>query len=280
MKATKKDGGRVLERARITLVFLGDGWTAGLPSQADAEACFRSLLATPYMSYLAQYGIRRAEIVGTITGPTSLGKLASDPRLDLPQVQLISDKDITDALGAEADAHPRPAGEETLYMAVISHQTQPVFSDHLDAAGFHLQFEHAGRTYAYGAVPNWSGNTADNIWQSTGSLPATFAHELVEACSDPDGSTGYQLTPSQNAADPAENELSDYAGTAVLRLPGMTRDILLEGYWSNVHDAWVVPTGYSLRAALGQQAPQPVPNVKAALGGASSGRDAVRVLCT
>ena len=83
----------------------------------------------------------------------------------------------------------------------------PVLSDHLDAGGFHKQFEHAGRTYAYGVVLNWSGNTADNIWQSSGSLPAVFAHELVEACSDPDGSTGYRLTPSQHAATPGENEL-------------------------------------------------------------------------
>lgn len=261
-------------------MFLGDGWAAGLPSQSDAEACFRSLLATPYLSYLTQYdGIRRAEIVATATGPGSVGKLAPDPRGYLPQVQLISDQDITDALAAEADAHPRPAGEETLYMAIISHQTLPVLSDHPDAGGFHIQFAHAGRTYAYGVVLNWSGNTAANIWESSGSLPATFAHEVVEACTDPDGSTGYRLTPSQNAADAGENELSDFAGQAVLRLPGMTRDVQLEGYWSNVHNTWVVPTGYSLRAALRQQTPQHVPNVKVALG-AGSVRSAVRALCS
>ena len=153
------------------------------------------MLATPYMSYLVQYpGIGLAQIVAAHDGPASIGKIGPDPRQYLPTVRLISDQDITDALAADIDATPRPAGEETLYMAVISSQAQPVLSGHTSAGGFHYFFRHGGHDYDFGAVLNLSGNTADNIWGG-GGLVAAFTHELVEACTDPDGSSGYRLTP-------------------------------------------------------------------------------------
>ena len=50
MKASELDGGRVITRARIVPVFMGDGWTpAGLPLQKNAEAMFGATLATPYV---------------------------------------------------------------------------------------------------------------------------------------------------------------------------------------------------------------------------------------
>ncbi len=257
---------------------MGDGWTdAGLPSRSDAEAMFRATLATPYMSYLAQYqGICKAEIVAVSNGPTSIGKIAPDPRQYIPTVQLISDKEITDALGVNIDAAPRPEGEQTLYMAIISSQTQPVLSEHTDAGGFHYFFAHNGRNYDFGVVLNFSGNTVENIW---GDLASVFTHELVEACTDPDGASGYRLTPPPNAKNPGENELCDFAPKVQLRLPGLSRDVGLESYWSNLHDQWVVPTGYSVRAALGQQTPQAVYDVWSALG-AVRVRAAVRARCT
>ncbi len=279
MKAVKPAGGRIIRRARIVLVFMGDGWTpAGLPSRADAEAAFRAVLATPYMSYLVQYpGIGLAQIVAAHDGPASIGKIGPDPRQYLPTVRLISDQDITDALAADIDATPRPAGEETLYMAVISSQAQPVLSGHTSAGGFHYFFRHGGHDYDFGAVLNLSGNTADNIWGG-GGLVAAFTHELVEACTDPDGSSGYRLTPSPNTADPGENELCDYAPSAQVRLPGLSWDVGLEGYWSNLHDKWVVPTDYSVRAALGQQQPESIDDLWTALGSPRV-RAAVRARC-
>jgi hypothetical protein len=283
MRANKQDGARVLEKAKIVLVFMGDGWNSpnGLPSQTDADGAFRAIFAGPYMSHLTQYdGIHRAEIVATVNGPSSIGELGKDPRGYLPQVQLISDQQITDALGGVIDALSRPAGEETLYMAIISYGAQPILSDHSESGGgFHFQFDHAGKTHAWGVVTNLSGNTEENIWQSSGALPTVFTHEVVEACTDPDDTSGYRLTPPPKATDPGENELCDYAVSAVVRLPGFARDVNLEGYWSNVHDSWVVPTEYSLRAALGQQTRTFVPNVGSALGGATSLRAAVRTLC-
>ena len=105
--------------------------------------------------------------------------IAPDPRKFLPEVRLISDTEITDALGAIIDAHPRPGGEQTLYMAIVSSSTQPVLSARTNAKGFHLFFEHAGQQHDFGVVLNYSGNTAENIW---GDLAAVFTHELVEAC--------------------------------------------------------------------------------------------------
>jgi hypothetical protein len=277
MKASKLDGGRVIMRARIVLVFMGDGWTpTGLPLQKDAEAMFRAVLATPYMSYLNQYqGICRAQIVATYNGPT-VGVIAPDPRKFLPEVRLISDTEITDALGAIIDARPRPGGEQTLYMAIVSSSTQPVLSAHTNAEGFHFFFEHAGQQHDFCVVLNYSGNTAENIWAD---LAATFTHELVEACTDPDGSSGYRLTPPPMPLDPGENELCDYGPIVQLQLPGLDRKVGLYKYWSNLHDRWVAPTDYSVRAALGQQTRESVYDVWSALGAARL-RAAVRARCT
>lgn len=272
MKAVKNDGGLTLKRPKVVLVFLGGGWTAaGLPSTADAEAAFRAALASPYMSALAQYeGIGRAEIVAVLNAPSVIGAVADDPRKFLPKVQLIAETQITDALGPAIDFAGRPDGEETLYMAIISSDPTPVVSEHANAGGYHKQFVYKDKTYSYGVVLNWAGNTADNIWESSGALPVVFTHEVVEACTDPDGS-GYHLDSPPNAADPGENELCDYAATdsspsSLLPLSGFSRQVRLEGYWSNLDATWVVPTTYSLRALLGQQTREFVPSVRSALG--------------
>ena len=277
MKAVKKVDGRVLQRAKVVLVFMGDGWRSGLPSRADAEAMFRAALASPYMSYLAQYdGIRRAEIVGAFNGPASVGTRAPDPRKFLPEVQLIQEKEVTDALERQMDLTPRPAGEDSIFFAIISCGTQPVLANHQDSGGFHLALAHGDRRYEYAMILNYAGNTVENIW---GDLAVAFTHELVEACTDPGGVNGYRLTPSPEPKDPGENELCDYAPKTQVPLPALPRPVGLEGYWSNVHDRWVTPTGYSLRAALGQQTSTSVPDVGASLG-STTVRDAVRARCS
>jgi hypothetical protein len=116
----------------------------------------------------------------------------------------------------------------------------------LNDEGYHSQFNDNGRSITYGTVLNWSGNTADNIWNSVGSLPAVFGHEVVEACTDP--ANGFRLDNGEELAD-----LNDSRSVA---LPGIRQAISLAAYWSELSGMAVVPTSYSLRIAFGLRSSQ------------------------
>jgi hypothetical protein len=170
--------------------------------------------------------------------------LGPDPRKFLPtDVWRVSDSDFQNAVKSAFAKHPPREGEDTYYMVLFSHDPLAVFSDeaNLNAEGYHSQFDDNGRKITYGAVPNWSANTADNIWNSIGSLPAVFAHEVVEACTDP--ANGFRLDNGE--------ELADLNDARSVQLPGIPQKISLAAYWSELAGVAVVPTSYSLRIALG-----------------------------
>jgi hypothetical protein len=269
---TVNQGGPVLTRAKIVLIFRGSGWTDGTPSQVDASNALAAILASPYMSQLVQYhGIRRAEIVKTITDATDLGSLGPDPRKYLKtNVWRISDDDIQGVVREAVGPRPPQNEEDTFYLIAISQDPLPVFSDELNDVGYHSQFQDGEHTLTYGAVLNWSANTAKNVWNSSGCLPAVLAHELVEACTDPDTSTGYRLDNGE--------ELADLKDVRTVRLPGLPRDIGVAAYWSDLANAPVVPTAYSLRVSLGKRSTESVSSVRAAIQGTSV-RNAILAGC-
>jgi hypothetical protein len=255
-----------LQRARVLLVFIGDGWATGTPSRAQAESAFSAILDSPYMAFLAQYGIRRAQIVGAIEGPSTIGSLGDDPREILKEkVRLITEADVIAALKKLIDGRPA-AEKDVTYMAVVSSVAHPICGDWPSAAGWHRSFSYKGVDRAYGVVLNWSGNTPTDVWNSIHGLPEVFTHELVEACSDPDGESGYHLTGvSDSDGENGLPEICDHSDRRSVRLPGFSRNVMLSGYWSNLHGGWTIPDGLSLRAALGQQTHVAVPSVRAAV---------------
>jgi hypothetical protein len=168
-----------------------------------------------------------------------------DPRgfITDADVWRVSDTDFQGAVRSALAKDPPREGEDTYYLVLFSHDPLPVFSDkaNLNAEGYHSQLDDDGRTITYGAVLNWSANTVDNIWNSAGSLPAVFAHEVVEACTDP--ANGFRLDNGQ--------ELADLNDSRSVQLPGIPQPISLAAYWSQLAGVAVVPTSYSLRIAFG-----------------------------
>jgi len=240
-------GGSLLTRAKIVLILRGSGWISGNPSVGAAKNVLNAVLASPYAFHLIQYrGIRRPEITDTITDTTDFGSLGPDPRgfLNTP-VWRVSDDDIQNAVKSAMKRRPSLDGEDTYYFVIFSRDPLPVYSDKpgFQAEGYHFQFDDNGRKITYGTVLNWSANTLDNIWNSTGSLPAAFAHEVVEACTDPTTTTGFRLDNGDELAD------LDDARTDI-QLPGIQQKISLAAYWSELSGMAVVPTGYSLRIGL------------------------------
>jgi hypothetical protein len=237
-------GGSLLTRAKIVLVLRGSGWISGNPPVGAVQSVLNAVLASPYAFHLIQYrGIRRPEITDTITDTTDFGSLGPDPRgfLDT-DVWRVSDGDIQNAVKSAMEKRPPQDGEDTYYFVIFSRDPLPVYSDPpgLQNEGYHSQFDNNGRKITYGTLLNWSANTLDNIWNSTGSLPAVFAHEVVEACTDP--ATGFRLDNGE--------ELADLDDVRTVQLPGIQQKISLAAYWSELSGMAVVPMAYSLRIGL------------------------------
>jgi hypothetical protein len=261
----KDGGGRVIERAKVVLILRGLGWISGLPAGADVNQAFSAILASPYASRLVQYrGIRRPSFVDTISDVTEIGHKGPDPRGFLTtQVLLIDTSEIVQAVkGARKKGRREPLGDDALYLVIVSGDPLPIFSEtrFINAGGFHAQFtDDDGTIVTYGAVLNWSKNTADNIWNSPLGLPAALTHEMTEAVSDP--ANGFRLDNGE--------EIADLNDVRAVRLPGIARDLGLAAYFSDLESAAVVPTFYSFRVTFGLHSSQTLASVRNVLGGTS-----------
>jgi hypothetical protein len=258
-------GGPVLQRAKIVLSFRGLGWLTGSISTSDVIRAFNAALASPYLSHLVQYrGIRRAEIVFAIEDWRDLGKLGPDPRNFVPgNIWLVSDEEIKNVARVAMRARPPEDNEEVFYLAVVSQNPIPIVVENIKASGYHDKFDEDGRTVTYGVLLHQSANTVEQSWQY---LPGVFTHELVEACTDPDVTSGFIVNPgwADNGA-----ELCDMNQTGPVQLPGFEHEVNLAMYWSELEQAAVVPTAYSLRVALGKRLTDSVPSVRALIQGIS-----------
>jgi hypothetical protein len=261
-------GGPVLTRAKVVLSFRGAGWTTGAFSPTDARRAFDAALASPYLSHLVQYrGIRRAEIVSSIEDTSNLGKLGPDPRkLVTGDIWLIADEDIRNVARAALKARPPEDNEEVFYLAVVSQDPIPIVVEQVKASGYHGTFDEDGRTVTYGVLLHQSASTVEESWQY---LPRVFSHELVEACTDPDASSGFILN--------TVGEICDMNDTRPLRLPGLEHEITLAVYWSELERSVVAPTAYSLRVSLGKRPNEAIPSLRAIQ--VTSVRDAILARC-
>jgi len=253
-------GGPVLTRAKIVLSFRGSGWTTGTFSTSDARRAFEATLDSPYLSHLVQYrGIRRAEIVFSTEDTSNIGTLGPDPRHFVAgNIWLVPDEDIRNVVRDAVRVRPPQDNEEVFYLVVISQDPIPIVPEVSDASGYHNTFEENGRTIVFGVLLNQSANSAEKTWHY---LPGIFSHELVEACTDPNVTSGYRFEDG--------NEICDLDEDRPVELLGLGREVTLAAYWSDLEEAAVVPTTYSLRVALGKRSTEVIPSVRAAIQGTS-----------
>jgi|GEM_PF-6476462 len=254
-------GGPVLQRVKVVLTFRGAGWANGAISSSEVRRSFVATLASPYMSQLIQYrGIRRAQIIFTQEDTADMGRLGPDPRKFVSgNIWLIADEDVRNAARVALRARPPQENEEVLYLVVVSQDPIPIVVEFQDASGYHSQFLEDGVVVRYGVLLHQSASTAEEAWHY---LPGVFSHELVEACTDPDTTSGFHVV-----IDGKPEELCDLDDTRPVRLNGFAPEVKLAAYWSELGREAVVPTVYSLRAALGKRPTDPVPSVKTAIAG-------------
>jgi hypothetical protein len=255
-------GGLVLERAKVVLSFCGFGWGTGSISTSDVRRAFSAVVASPYLSHLVQYrGIRRAEILGvSIEDTRNLGRLGPDPRKFVAgDIWLLSDEDIKQAARTAMKVRPPEGDERVFYLVVVSQDPIPIVVERKDDSGFHNTFEEDGRAVFYGVLLHQAASTADESWKY---LPGVFTHELVEASTDPDLRSGFIVNPIGEICDTAFEPIP-------VRVPGFEHEITLSLYWSELVRAFVAPTSYSLRIALGKRSTDAVANVKSLIQGNS-----------
>jgi hypothetical protein len=236
-----------LANIQVNLVFWGGFWKDN-PLGGQVVAAIQNLMAGPYMTHLAQYGVHRGIVRGVIwvtdsepQTPFNTGNVGT----------FVIDQIDKDNLPEPDDGGPN------LYAVIM-----PPTSTFVTAGITGVNGTITWKDYDLLDVDNdpahfcWSGCDA-----SLNFTTRAFSHELVEAVTDPD-SNGVrwigcpQGKQSCQIADPCQS-MCDFV-----------HGVNAWGYWSEIEQTCVVPTMYSIRRTLdgksiGGKIPRPTPSVNA-----------------
>lgn len=220
-------GGRLLAGVRVHLIFWGAAWVAWPPPRATAGACTDAvvtILASDYMNSLSQYSVGHGSL-GSVTVVTdSVGGSPADPP------NPFSNDDVWRLVEHLRAAGRIPTGDigssgQGLYLVVMP---AGVGSNQPGVIGEHSYY--------------WFGSPATNVpygWvtqDGVDSFSVVFSHELVEACTDPEG-TGWTSATACGANHGGWCEIGDVCQGSDARVRG----VLVQRYWSNADNQCVVP---------------------------------------
>jgi hypothetical protein len=176
------NGGRVLAIAHVQLIFWGGAWGTNPPPSPSVDQitnAVASILSGGYMADLAQY---RSIGFGFIAGKTVVTN--TNPQNNFTDIQVAN---LISGL-LSAGTLPGPdVDNQTLYCVFMP---QGVNSQNAGTIGEHTYYTNASRNIPFAWITN-NGTLS--------SVTSIFSHELVEACTDPEGSaiTGTPGTCSQ-----------------------------------------------------------------------------------
>jgi len=236
--------GKTLTNVHVQLIFWGAWWN-GNPLAAQVQNAVTNLLAGPYMSYLAQYGIHR----GNVKGVT----FAGDSEPGVFSIESVGTF-VTDLL--DDDRLPEPDDDWPIVYTVI----MPVNSafkglsplDTLPLGPGVVSLVNGANSsiiwydYDIGDKDNdpayflWVGNdgTLDYI-------TSVLSHELAEIVSDPNGGDGVR----QLSCTGASCQIGDVA-TVCQNWCDYVRGVKAQAYWSQSDGNGVLPKMYSVRRTL------------------------------
>jgi hypothetical protein len=228
-------GGPILDAPSIKPIFWGSEWgSADRPLEPSAIlSAINTIVTGPYLNLLGQYGID-----ARVTVQGAMYVVDSDP----PATPTLDDlaTATTDLLHRLIDDEQLPEPDENWaqfnVVFLASTTDNPADSDGNVASGAHSTFQWVDwdllddddDPVRYAFVCTQS----DGSHSALDSATATFAHELVEAMTDPDLNAWRQRP---DMAD--EGELADVC-PQVGRLDG----VAVSAYWSNADGRCVIPT--------------------------------------
>jgi len=251
-------GAQLFTNVHVQLIFWGLQW-AGAPNPLANLVinAVQNMLAGPYMTYLAQYGIRRGSLRGT-TFVTD-----NDPP------DSFSYSDIRNFIIAQLDADnlPEPDADWPIAYCVImpanvAFQGDPRFETVPLPPGtlsvvVGTNSKIIWKDYDLGDVDN---DPAHYLWVgSSGSAPTqanvdyittVLSHELVEMCTDPNGGDGIVQAGGGSGAS--------QVGDPCTGICDYVRGVKVQSYWVHnlgdpVNGQCVLPKFYSVRRTLAGQ---------------------------
>jgi hypothetical protein len=215
-------GGVVLSSVNLQLIFWGTPWATGTtPPSSSVTAAATAILTSSYMSSLSQYrGVGIGHLIGTFTLANAIGAVPADPP------NPFSSDDVTSAITELINDGliPGPA-TDLLYMMILP---PGVNSNQSGLLGEHAYFALGGLNVHYGWVTN--DGTLDFV-------TTVFSHELVESCTDPEG-TAIQL---DSAGICAHNPTSWCEIADVCTSNAVINGVRVQSYWSQTDGRCVVP---------------------------------------
>jgi hypothetical protein len=223
--------GKTLTNVHVQLIFWGAWWN-GNPLAAQVQNAATNLLAGPYMSYLAQYGIHRGNVKGvTFAGDSEPGVFTFSSVGTL----------VTDLL--DDDRLPEPDDEWPIVYAVIMpvNAAFKTASTTIGQNGSIIWYD-----YDIGDKDNdpayflWVGNDGTLDYITT-----VFSHELAEIVSDPNGGDGVR----QVSCTGGSCQIGDVA-TVCQSWCDYVRGVKAQAYWSQADSNGVLPKMYSVRRTL------------------------------
>jgi len=263
-------GAKKLTNVHVVLIFWGKEWANSQLANLVTNA-IQKLLAGPYMSYLAQYGVHRGSIWGT-KFVTDLGDPPSPFATSNVGAFLISLLD--------GDSLPEPDSDWPIVYAVFmpsnvvfqgdpNVETVPLPPGTLSGvSGENSRI--TWRDYDLGDVDNdpgyfcWVGNGG---WPPTQAnvdyITTVFSHELVEICTDPNGGDGIV----QVGGPPGVSQVGDVCNTWCDYVNG----VKAQAYWVHnlgdpLNGTCVLPKAYSVRYTfadrqIGGRLKAPIPSL-------------------
>ncbi len=219
-------GGKKITNVNIHLLFWGSQWlkASNSPSAGSVVNAVDSILSGPYFNGLSQYGVGSGQVADAF--------IITSPNPNNP----FSDGDVSDMVWNLIDAgffpEPDDAGGRNEFFAFImppgvnTSDTGGVIGNHYMAHDYDFPFD-------------W--DTAWCCWvMNNGTLDFVtkiFSHELVEACTDPEGDA-IQVNPRNSSS---WNEIGDICQNS----SGFVNGVFVQSYWSQKDKACIIPTNPS-----------------------------------
>jgi hypothetical protein len=236
--------GKTLTNPHVSLIFWG-GWWAGNPLANQVVDTVKGLLAGPYMSYLAQYGVHRGDVRGTTYAVDREPGLAfTDKDVGTLVTDLLDDDQLPEPDDNWPNVYAVILPANSAYAGLAPYDPQPLPPGVVSTV-FGTNTSVTWNDYDLGDVDNdpahylWVGNDGNLDFIMT-----TFSHELAEVVTDPNGGDGVvQVAPPGVAA----NQIGDIGTSWCDYVPNGGR---AQSYWSIADNALVLPKMYSVRRTL------------------------------
>jgi hypothetical protein len=230
--AVTSHGGAIGTADPVQLIFWGAVWQTSLSQlRQQFTGAVQSILAGPYMSALRQYGVKRCSFGGSLI-------ILSPPPPFVPST--FTDETARGVVQSLIDQgtfpEPDEPGGRNLYFIIMPPNTQyQQPPGQPPATGAHSALQSGSIIDPDYAWVAWVGNQALN------GMTATFSHELVEMCTDPEPFTGWYIT----GAAPPCSEIGDICNTT-----SPLNNVTVVSYWSIFDNTCVIATAWSLKRTL------------------------------